>query len=336
MSAVSVFVGAARAQLSVTDHYVSPSGPLPIQVEAAGVPASLRLTRFSGGAVLREVRVEGREADALALFPELRSMEDRALAIQLIVAGKPTASPLVIESLGCSGEARDGWTARVLRAMESGDRAAIDSLLRLTPRAREALRREVIGDEPAREAATMCRVYTDQWIEFETEHGVVTIALRPEAAPRSAWWFRSLVEDGYYDGMTIACARESVSGEAAFLQGGEKEQAAACGAAGTIPFEASTLEAGVGVVALARRLGEPDSASSRFVIVLKQGIENEVRDSCVTIGVVIEGAETIRALSARGAEPATIVRASLIPAAPIGTPREPIRLLPPEDGKPDR
>lgn len=176
------------------------------------------------------------------------------------------------------------------------------------------------------------RVYALDDVVLETSLGTIRIGLRPEAAPRTAWHFRGLVGDGFYDGLTFhrvvgpsdAARPGSPESEGFVIQGGDPLGTGAGGPGFAIALERSTLEHGFGTVSLAR-LAAPDSGGSQFFICLSRRNGRALDGAYAAFGQVLDGAEVVRAISRvpvaagdRPVEAVVIKTARLVPARPIG------------------
>lgn len=118
--------------------------------------------------------------------------------------------------------------------------------------------------------------------------GDVVIKLRPDLAPKHVEQIVSLVESGYYDGLTF---HRVISGFMA--QGGCPDGTGMGGSGTNIPAEFSSEPHARGVCSMARS-ANPDSASSQFFICLDDA---SFLDNQYTVwGVVESGMEHVDAL----------------------------------------
>jgi peptidyl-prolyl cis-trans isomerase B (cyclophilin B) len=190
--------------------------------------------------------------------------------------------------------------------------------------------------EPEERVFSGVRVYPLERVVLETSLGRMVVALRPDAAPRTARHFAELVRRGFYNGLTFhrvigpseAARPGTAEAEGYLIQGGDPLGDGTGGPGVTLPLEQSTLEHGVGTVSMAR-LSAPDSAGSQFFITLSRSASRGLDGSYAALGEVVEGLEVLRAIarvpvgpSDRPREPVVITRAWLQPAPASGAPAE--------------
>ncbi|MBL8744790.1 MAG: peptidylprolyl isomerase [Phycisphaerae bacterium] len=309
--------GNAHAQVCVDRLYHAPEGGIPIRVASPVSEPLISLFVAGQSEPIAQARTRAGTSDLLALFPDLHSLANGSvLMAQLESDGVRCGSPLVVEPLTPVARATDAWSARVLRSMDSNDRGSIESLLRMPPRARESLRLSVEVEATSDRVSHAWRVYESSLVVLTTSEGSVTLGLRPDAAPRAVFHFRALVEGGFYDGPGLSCVRDSETRQPAFFQGGDPVGDGSGGAGTVVPFEQSGLNVRPGVVAMARVAGEPQSASSQFVIVLSARAAAAVAESATPFAVVLDGGATLAALSRQSPSRSRVIRACLVPAPP--------------------
>lgn len=315
-----------QAQLRPERLFNAGGAGVPIQV-AAPQGAGIRLFDPAQDEPVAEAPVQNGRADLTALFPDLRSFAgDGVIFAQLVAGGLAIGAPIVIEPLVPLPRVCDAWSARVVRALDANDRTTIDSLLRMPPRARESLRRTIELTEAAEVASPVLRVYEERLITLSTSEGVITIALRPDAAPRTAFHFRSLVEGGFFDGTALTPMEDASTRTPVLIRAGAGWDAGDGGCGWTIPYEPSRLPSGPGVVSIARSADDPNGASSQFIIVLSAAHIEALDDCTVPFGVVVGGAEAIRAIARRGSQPTVVTGARGIAATPHTGVREAIEI----------
>lgn len=137
------------------------------------------------------------------------------------------------------------------------------------------------------------------FIQFEmVGGGSFVIELLPEYAPETVANFQNLVESGFYDGLTF---HRISSGY--MIQGGDPEGTGSGSSEQKIKgefaangFTQNTLSHKRGVVSMARRSNNPDSASCQFFIV---HADSDLLDgSYAAFGRVVAGMETVDAIAA--------------------------------------
>ncbi|HID37414.1 MAG TPA: peptidylprolyl isomerase [Ghiorsea sp.] len=97
-------------------------------------------------------------------------------------------------------------------------------------------------------------------VKLELEAGVVTIELYPDVAPKTVESFKSLINKGFYDGLTF---HRVIPGFMA--QGGDPEGTGMGGPGFNIAAEFNDKKHVRGTLAMARS-ADPDSAGSQFYI----------------------------------------------------------------------
>lgn len=330
---MSACPGAALAQVAPTQTYYPRGRPLIVQVdtpytaptagangEATGEP-EIELIDPATGAVSDRAPVEAGRADLGSLFPRLwTDRAPRVLYAQLRVGG-----------------ARVG-PAMVLQPLVSPARAGVDEREPRTP---------LIIWPPSRQPKpvhTGWRAYVDMDLVLETEAGDITIRLRPDAAPNTAWTVRSLAEGGFYDGVTFhrIIALGPVKGEPFVVQTGDPSGTGEGGPGFEIALENSTLKHDYGVVSLARQAREANSGGSQFFICLSRTECARLDGQYAAFGQVIGGMDVALTIarapvatgsSDRPARPVRIVRAALVEAAPFGHGPAPERIDGGGDGR---
>ncbi len=238
--------------------------------------------------------------DLTELFPVIwTARAPGVLYCQLHIDNEPAGTPLVIEPLLAVQEApADELTALLLRAYEDNDRVEIERLLALSPAERAGLRAlpPDAGDAPP--LLTGVRVYPLVRVSFETTHGPLVVEPRPDAAPRTAHRFIELASDGYYNDVAFhRIIRRDARGRRAFVQTGDPT-GTGLGAPGEFfDFEPSALRHGYGVVSMARDPQRPNTNGGQFFVVLGDAVGPDFDGLYSAFGVVIEGAETLEAIS---------------------------------------
>lgn len=177
------------------------------------------------------------------------------------------------------------------------------------------------------------RAYVDQFVVLETSEGQITLALRPDVAPNTAWNFRQLVAGGFYTDIIFHRVVPALPDGSAFvIQAGDPTGTGTGGPGYMIDLELSSLPHDFGVISMARS-GDPNSGGSQFFLCLsREGTARLDRDY-TTFGQTVAGADVIAKIAAtplqagpsnRPVDPPVIRRAVLVDAPPLGTGREPV------------
>jgi len=241
---------------------------------------------------------ERTSVDMGAMFPGIWKNPPRLLYAQLVVGGRKIGPAVVLQPM-----VSPTYAARLDR---SG--APVFASEKDAPRVFSGL-----------------RAYVAQDVALETSKGRIVIALRPEAAPNTCWWFRELVAGGMYTDVVVhRIASLAGKPEADIVQTGDPNGAGQGGCGEFLDLERSPLPHDFGVVSMAR-FNDPNSASSQFMIGLNREGTAYLDRKYASFGVVIAGAEVLRAIGAspvgsdnRPKEPPRIASARLVDAAPAG------------------
>lgn len=131
------------------------------------------------------------------------------------------------------------------------------------------------------------------------DYGTIKIELYPEYAPNTVANFVSLIENGFYDGLTF---HRLVPGFV--LQGGDPDGDGTGGPGYTIDGEfkangytKNTLSHDKGVISMARSM-DYDSAGSQFFIVLDDSAKSSLDGMYAGFGRVTEGMEILKEIEA--------------------------------------
>ena len=124
-------------------------------------------------------------------------------------------------------------------------------------------------------------------------YGKIIIELDPSEAPITVKNFVDLVEDGFYDGLTIFRAQEGF-----VIQGGKDDTA------NLTPIKGEFSDNGVknnishtrGVISMART-NDPNSATSQFFITLSDSAKYSLDGLYAGFGKVIEGMDVVDAIA---------------------------------------
>lgn len=185
---------------------------------------------------------------------------------------------------------------------------------------------EKIGAGPR--AFSGYRVYTDKVVVMETELGELAFALRPDAAPNTAWNFRHLVEGGFFDGTDFfrTVPVGSMTGKGFVVQGGDPTLAEPYegGPGYDLDLEPSTLAHDYGVLSMARDT-EPDTAGSQFFICLSREETKRLDGQYAAFGQLLAAAPT--GAAANPVEVLGKIAASKLVAGKVDRPVKPVKIL---------
>ncbi len=118
--------------------------------------------------------------------------------------------------------------------------------------------------------------------------GDVTIAMRPDLAPKHVARIKELVRDGFYDGLTFHRVVDQF-----VAQGGCPEGSGMGGSGKKLPAEFNSARHDRGAVSMARA-ADPNSADSQFFICLDNA--NFLDGQYTVWGEVIDGMNAVDAL----------------------------------------
>lgn len=295
--------------------------PASKQWESGGLGAEVLLLDARSGRVLQRAAVaRGSErVDLASLFPVLWTRRDHAVLVaQLAVSGRPTGPGVMLEPLLEPTRTRSALQGMIERSIQ---RRRFDVLRDLASLSEEHLARLAQqidkGDEDSDEtpdgsgaAASGAssgrdamlsgyRLHRDQQVVLETTAGTMVLQLRYDRSPRTAAWFASLVEGGYYDGTAFhrIVARDR-AGNPFIAQAGDPTWTGRGGAGLWIDFEASDLEHDFGVVSLARQPDDPNSNGAQFFIALSRAGCARLDGRYVSFAEVVEGGAVLGVLMA--------------------------------------
>lgn len=274
--------------------------------------------------------------DLAALFPVLwTTRTPRVLVAQVVVDGEAVGAPCVLQPLLTPRRADDALTSRVSQAVREGNASFLRQLLSLAPAVRDDLAQQIVLDDATSEPVySGLRCYVDRQVVLETSAGDLTLALAPEHAPNSAFWFRHLAQHGAYDGVVFhRVIAEDLDGHPYLVQSGDPTATGLGGVGMQIDFEGSTLAHDYGVVSMARSPDDPNSASSQFFICLSKEACEGLDGLYAPFAAVVSGVETLDAIAAspvgpndpddpasrheRPLSPVEIERVRLVPAPPF-------------------
>ena len=336
----------AEASLAPTRQWVGQGRSMQVDITLpqAAEGASLLLLDSDGKTLERIENVTSGQIELGERLPGIWSL-DQAAWLQLVVDGQPMGSPLVVVPL------LDRPTMRTVQERRPDGRS-YTKIVGWGDRLYEGIQRESIQEsdswKPARRVARSgLHVYPEMDVVMETSAGDIRLAMAPEHAPRTAWHFTKLVEEGFYDETIFhRVVHIDRSGHPFVIQGGDPTGRGDGGTGGTIPMEPSGLMHDFGVISMARE-DDPDSAGTQYFICLSRMGTRRLDGQYCGFGWAIDGVEPILTIAesrisdpvaGRPAEPPVVRKASLVPAEPFkpGIPRIAARvrdplLAPPRD-----
>ncbi len=327
--------------LATTRLYHGPDRPIDVTLALRGrnqVPPGgfdLVLLDAEGSILDRAAEVSPGNHDLGRLLPVMLDL-DQAARVQVVAEGEPIGTPLVIEPLlgprplRSVRETRPDGT-RYTRIIGFGDELLLpnDASDRVTL---EAMRNSADWDPGEPPTRSGFRVYPERDVILDTDFGEIRIVLAPETAPNTAWNFRQLVENGFYEGSTFhRIVHFDRSGHRFVIQGGDPSGTGHGGPGYALPFERSDLPHDLGVISMARA-DDPDSAGSQFFICLSRAGTERLDGQYCSFGWASSGSEPVARIAdveiedvadGRPSHPPAIVRARLVPADPMfpGVPR---------------
>ena len=274
--------------------------PMEVELPADGQRAEVHLLAPDTGRILTRAAVDGGVIDLGEVFPLIWTEREPSVRLaQLVVDERRIGAPVVIDPLVTPSRAEDRLTS-VLRAaaLMSDAIERVRSILSLPVPARERLREEIVVREPAERVVSGVRTWVLERITFETTAGDLEIALRPDAAPRTAFHFLSLCKGGFYVGTTFPrVIAEDAQGNPLLTQGGDPTGSGVGGPGFSIDFEPSSLEHDCGIVSLARLPDAPNSGGSQFFICLSRAGCAPLDGRYTAFAEVVRGASTIQTIA---------------------------------------
>ena len=134
------------------------------------------------------------------------------------------------------------------------------------------------------------------------KYGTIVLELDADAAPVTVTNFVGLVNDGFYDGLTIHRVQKGF-----VVQGGDPEGTGSGGSGKSIKGEflangvQNTLPHTRGAISMARRSNDFNSATSQFFIVLDDAARSSLDGGYACFGYVVEGMDVVDSIAANAA-----------------------------------
>lgn len=297
---------------------------IPATLEGGGGDQTFDLLLLDGEGALRgkaEVTA-GATFDLAERLPALLEIP-KAHWVQLAKAGEPIGSPWVVQPL----LNRPLW--RTAKAIRSDGKTEYTRIIGWGDRLLEEKEEYVAlkaswpkGDPIVRSGV---RIYADRDVLLHTDHGDIRVALAPNMAPNTAWNFRSLAENGFYDGTPFhRIVKFNREGQPFVIQGGDPTATGDGNAGYDLPLEPSELKHDFGVISMARS-DPPDSAGSQYFFCLSREGTARLDAQYCAFGWAVEGAETILKIADEEIADLTtgrpktlpmVTKAELVPAPP--------------------
>lgn len=287
------------APLTPQRLYYQVNRAMPMAV-AAGESREIVLLKPDNTEIARAKVADGsREIDVAVLLPTLYSNTD-VCYLQMLQGGQPTGPALLLEPLVERPKP-------VIRQTERGP--MVESWVK--PRPTELF---MAG----------FRVSVERFVVLHTTLGDITLTMRPDSAPNTAWNFISLVDGGFYTHIPFhRIIGNSPSGKGFVVQAGDPTGTGSGGPGYNIDLEPTVLPHDVGVISMAREGGDIDTGGSQFFLCLSREMTGRLDGQYTSFGQTIEGLDVVNQLGAvktgmndRPMEMPYIETAELVPAAP--------------------
>ncbi|MEM7622534.1 MAG: peptidylprolyl isomerase [Planctomycetota bacterium] len=302
--------GCASAQLVPDRLYYGVDRAIPMTAtagDAADPDGTVRVLLFDGSVVNESAEpvLVGEaalgEVDLAVVFPDLWQTKRReTLFAQLEVGGDRIGPAVVLQPL-----------------------LSVDNALGTDPQTQQM---SFMSDRnPNRRVVySGLRVYQERLAVLKTDKGDVTLRLRPDAAPNTAFNFRHLSEGGFYTDIIFHRVVETLTnGNPFVVQVGDPTGTGGGGPGYQFDLEPSPIAHEFGVVSMART-SDPNTNGSQFFIAL--GEVSFLDRNYTTFGEVVNGGEAVIAISRvpvgsgdRPLEPPVLESVELVDAPPFGT-----------------
>lgn len=177
---------------------------------------------------------------------------------------------------------------------------------------------------PEAQFMTGFRVYPERFVLLQTSLGSVTLGMRPDEAPNTAWNFLELVRGGFYTDIPIhRIVPRDRNGDPFVVQAGDPTGTGEGGPGYSIDLEPTRLPHDLGVISMARA-AELDTAGSQFFICLSRRATARLDTQYAAFGQTVSGLDTVERLgnvpvdeqSQRPIQMPYVTSAILIDAAP--------------------
>lgn len=316
----------ARAQLAPATRYVGVNRPVMLMLTLPpqtppDAPLEIALFDAAWTPLARCTITAQRDLDLASLFPAIWTSADWPLSFaQLIANGEQVGPPVVLQPMDAPSRAEDGLASRV-----RSNRVPLEELAALPKAMRVELAEETIVEQVDAPVRSGVRLWIDQRIVLDTDAGEIELALHPGAAPNTCAHVLDLVQGGLYNEVPFhRVIAADAQGRPFIIQTGDPTGTGAGGCGQSIDFEPSTLPHDFGVVSMARKPDDPNSASSQFFICLSREGCASLDGRFTAFATVVRGEATIATIAAtptgtggRPVDPPMLRRAYAIDAPPI-------------------
>lgn len=277
--------------------YCPPHGPIEINIRRgdAGETLTLMLIDRNGEVLGMAKGVQGR-VNLLEVISGIDSLQCAAW-LQLVQDDHPLGPPIVIQPI------REPPPVRTTRATRPNSTATFTKIIGWGDRPLDAddptidaeRKTWIAGDPPI---ISGFKTYTDMDVLIRTDHGEILVALAPDEAPSTAWNFRTLARDGFYDQSgfhrVVPADRE---GKPFVIQGGDPTLTGNGGPGFALALEPSTLPHDYGVISMARA-DEPHSAGSQFFFALGREGTARLDGQYCSFGYAVSGSRAVDSIAA--------------------------------------
>jgi len=270
---------------------------LPADLPAGDAPVSIRLLAPVSAEVVASASVVPGKVDLAGLFPLLWTAAEPLLLYAQLVVGEQKIGPAVVLQpmtgpLYCLGIPEN--TVEPVFALLEGKYTGL-------------------------------RAWVDQHVVLDTSMGRIELALRPDAAPNTAWNFLELVRGGFYTDIPFhRIVHKTQKGFPFVVQVGDPTGTGEGGPGYFIDLEPSTLPHDFGVVSMART-SDPNTAGSQFFICLSREGTAHLDRRYTSFAFAVSGGDVILALGSvpvgendRPVEMPILRSATAVPAPPYG------------------
>lgn len=149
------------------------------------------------------------------------------------------------------------------------------------------------------------RAYADRRVVLVTSEGDLEFALRPDAAPNTAWNFLQLVEGGFYTDIAFhRVVPLDKKGNPFVIQVGDPTGTGDGGPGFSYDLEPSTLPHDFGVISVARDT-DPNTNGSQVFVCLSRSGTSRLDGKYTAFGQLTHGANAVRAIAATPLEVGT-------------------------------
>lgn len=287
--------------------------------------------------------------DLAELMPEVWQLRE-TVYLQLLEYGRPTGSSLVLQPMLTrmvpvtqQANRPDGSAYTKITNWQS-EMEPVPAAENSEPAQNENEKLETQGNESSTTSAPLAaqtdashvfsvgneqllsgiRAYPERDVEMITNEGRILLAMRPDAAPNTAWNFLRLCEGGFYREVAFHRVVPISRGQPFVIQAGDPTATGEGGAGYWLPIENSNLPHDFGVISMARA-DDPDSAGSQFFICLSRAGTARLDGQYCAFGTAIDGDDTIWKIAnveladvaaGKPAKPPLIIETRLVPSPP--------------------